>query len=77
VFGPDRVEPSLIPIERPRWRRCQGRMVLVRIEAGPAGSVLRTFECPKCEHVQKVLAEEPIKSRMVGWLNSSELKPPE
>jgi len=52
-------------------------MVLVRIEAGPAGSVLRTFECPKCEHVQKVLAEEPIKSRMVGWLNSSELKPPE
>jgi hypothetical protein len=73
VFGP--VEPSLIPIERPRCRRCQALMILVRIEPGPAGSVLRTFECPTCERV--LLAEDdPIRSHM-AWLNSSELRPPE
>jgi hypothetical protein len=50
-------------------------MVLARIEPGPAGSVLRTFECPKCERV--LLAEDdPIRSHM-SWLNSSELRPPE
>jgi hypothetical protein len=73
VFGP--VEPSLIPMERPRCGRCQARMTLARIERGPAGSVLRTFECPKCERV--LLAEDdPIRSHMV-WLNSSELRPPD
>jgi hypothetical protein len=70
------VEPSLIPIEGPRCRRCQARMTLARVEPGPAGSVLRTFGCPKCERVQKVLAEEPIKSHMANWLNSG-LRPPE
>jgi hypothetical protein len=50
-------------------------MVLTRVELGPAGSVLRTFECPKCEGV--LLAEDdPIRSHM-AWLNSSELRPPE
>jgi hypothetical protein len=68
VLRPYPVEPSLI--ERPLCRRCQARMMLARIEPGPAGSVLRTFECPTCERVQKVLAEDSIESRMVGWLNS-------
>jgi hypothetical protein len=26
-------------------------MMFARIERGPAGIVLRTFECPKCERV--------------------------
>ena len=72
MFGP--VEPSLIPTERPRGRRCRARMMLARIDRGPAGIVLRTFECPKCERV--LLAEyDPIRSH-VAWLNSSELRPP-
>ena len=71
------VEPSLIPIERPRCRRCRARMTLARIEPGPASSILRTFECPKCERVQKMLAEEPTKSHIAGWLNSSGLRPPD
>jgi hypothetical protein len=72
VFGP--VEPSLIPIERPRCRGCQAPMMLARIEPGPAGAVLRTFECPTRERV--LLAEDdPIRSHM-AWLNSSELRPP-
>jgi hypothetical protein len=77
VFRSYPVEPSLIPIERPRCRNCRARMTLARIELGPASSVLRTFECPKCERIQKVLAEEPTKSRIAGWLNSSGLRPPE
>jgi hypothetical protein len=46
-------EPSLLPIDRPRCPKCQGRMMLARIEPGPAGADLLTFECPKCERVYK------------------------
>jgi hypothetical protein len=66
-----RPEPSLLPIERPRCPECQGRMMLARIEPGPDGSDLRTFECSKCEHVHKVLAEDPMKSATVQLHNSS------
>jgi hypothetical protein len=57
-----RSELSLLPIERPRCRKCQDRMRLLRIESGPDGSDLRTFECSKCEHTHKVLAEDSMKS---------------
>jgi ribosomal protein S27AE len=77
VFSRGPVEPSAIPFKRPRCSRCHARMMLARVEPGPAGSVLRTFECPKCGHVQKVLAEQPMESDMSGWLNSRELRPPE
>ncbi len=76
MFRPYPVELSLVPIERPRCRGCHARMTLARIEPSPAGSVLRTFKCPRCERLQKVLAEQPIKSHMAGWLNSG-LRPPE
>lgn len=69
-----RPEPSLLPIARPRCPKCQGRMLLARIEAGPANSDLRTFECPKCEHVIKKVIEDPLNN--TGWL-AGELKPPE
>jgi hypothetical protein len=50
-------------------------MMFARTERGPAGIVLPTFECPKCERV--LLAEyDPFRSH-VAWLNSSELRPPE
>jgi acetone carboxylase gamma subunit len=56
-----RPEPSLIPIERPRCPKCHGRTVLTRIEPDPDGYDLRTFKCSECEHVHKVLAEDPMK----------------
>ena len=72
-----RSEPSLLPIERPRCPKCQsGRMMLARIEPGPAHSDLRTFECPRCEHIHKVLVEDPMSSTTTGWQNSG-LKAPE
>jgi hypothetical protein len=68
-------EPSLLPIERPRCPKCQGRMMLARIKHGPAHSDLRTFECPTCEHVEKRLVEDPMNSGGARWQNSS-LTPP-
>jgi hypothetical protein len=76
VFRPGPVEPSLIPVEGPRCQRCQARMTLARVEPGPSGSVLRTFQCPGCDRVQKVFSERSIKLDMRGWLNSG-LRPPE
>ena len=70
-----RPEPSLLPIERPCCPKCQGRMMLARIEHGPSNSKVRTFECPKCEYVQKMLVEDPFKSANTGW-PAGRLKPP-
>ena len=72
----DHSEPSLLSIERPRCPKCQDRMMLARIEPGPAGSDLRTFECPKCEHVLRTMVEDPMKSDALGWLASPDLKSP-
>jgi hypothetical protein len=69
-----RSDPSLLPIDRPRCPKCPGRMLLARIEPGPAHSDLRTFECPEC-HVQRVLVEDPMKSATAGWQYSG-LYPP-
>jgi hypothetical protein len=72
----NRSDPSLLPIERPRCPKCQGRMTLAQIEQGPGGADLRTFECPKCEHVQKMLVvEDPLKSANTGW-TAGGLRPP-
>jgi hypothetical protein len=62
-------EPSLLPIERPRCPKCQGRMMLARIEPGPAHSDLRIFECLKCAHVHKTVVKDPMNSSAAGWLN--------
>jgi hypothetical protein len=69
-------DPSLLPTERPRCPKCQGRMMLARIGPGPNGADLRTFECPKCQHVEKKLVEDPMNSDKPGWQNSG-LKAPE
>ena len=50
-------------------------MILAQIEQGRGGADLRTFECGKCEHVQKMLVEDPLKSANTGW-TAGELKPP-
>ncbi len=52
-------EPSLPPVEPLRCPKCHGPLTLARIEFGPVQSDLRTFECPKCEQVFKVLIKRP------------------
>jgi hypothetical protein len=41
--------------------------MLARIAPGPNGSHVRTFECPKCEQVQKMLVDYRSKSANKGW----------
>jgi hypothetical protein len=71
--------PAAIPllaIQRLRCPKCRARMMLARVSPGPTGFELRTFDCSKCEHVEKiVIASDPMKSRDVGWL-VGELQPP-
>jgi hypothetical protein len=50
-------------------------MMLARIEPGPYHSDLRTFECPKCQHVRKTLVEDPMRSANRGWMAGG-LTPP-
>jgi hypothetical protein len=71
--------PAAIPllgIQRLRCPECRTRMMLARISPGPTGFELRTFDCSKCGHVEKiVIALDPMKSGAVGWF-ADEPQPP-
>jgi hypothetical protein len=64
--------PAVIPllaIQGLRCPKCRTRMTLARILPGPTGFELRTFDCPGCDHVEKIaIASDPTKSGDVGWL---------
>jgi len=66
----------LLAVQRLHCPKCRARMTLARISPGPTGFELRTFDCSKCDHVEKiVIASDPMKSGDVGWL-VGELQPP-
>ena len=55
---------------------CAAEMVSARLTPARLGINARTFECPQCSHVEKVLeAADPIQSNVIGWL-FGELRPP-
>ncbi len=59
----------LLAISDLRSAKCRTRMRLARILPGPTGFELRTFDCAKCHHVEKIaIASDPAKSGDVGWL---------
>jgi len=59
----------LLAIQRLRCPKCRMRMMLTRISPGPTGFELRTLDCSKCDHVEKIaIASDPMKSGDVGWL---------
>jgi hypothetical protein len=67
---------SLLAIQRLRCAKCRTRMMFARISPGPTGFELRTFDCSKRSHVEKiVIALDPMKSGDVGWFGD-ELQPP-
>jgi hypothetical protein len=69
--------PPLSAIERPRCPHCQTRTMLAGIAPGPAGYLLRTFECSKCDRVQRTLVvSDPMSGDVTGWL-AGELKSPD
>jgi hypothetical protein len=44
-------------IHRPACPKCRDHMMLARIMPAGLGFRLRTFECPKCNHVHEVMVE--------------------
>jgi len=69
--------PDFTSIPRPRCSNCQSEMMLSRILPTRAALDLRTFECGKCAHVEKVVVTtDPMKSQTLGWL-FGELRPPD
>jgi hypothetical protein len=61
-------QQSLTAVERPLCSRCQARMMLERVSAGPVGFEHRLFECPRCDHVEtSLIALDPFNPmRPVG-----------
>jgi ssDNA-binding Zn-finger/Zn-ribbon topoisomerase 1 len=58
-----------VAIESQECPKCRGPMMLSRITPGRLKFDVRTFECVKCEHVEKVFAPiDPIQSDVLGWL---------
>jgi hypothetical protein len=69
--------PPLSVIERPRCPHCQTRTTLARITPGPAGYELRTFECPRCDRIQRSsVVSDPMSGDARGWLHG-QLKSPD
>jgi hypothetical protein len=57
----------LTDIERPRFSRCEMRMMLERVSAGPIG-FQHLFECPRCDQIEiRVIASDPPQIEC-GWL---------
>ena len=57
--------------------KCLGAMTLARIMPGRMNFDVRTLECVRCDHVEKVLVpSDPMRSsNALGWL-VSELRSP-
>jgi hypothetical protein len=53
-FLPDHINAQ---IHRPACPKCRAHMMLARIMPARLGFDLRTFECPKCDHVHEVMVE--------------------
>ena len=48
---------------------CSAEMVAARVTPARLGISARTFECLRCNHVEKVLeAADPMQSNVTGWL---------
>jgi hypothetical protein len=51
-------------------------MIADAVSDGPDDLERVAFACPKCAHTEiRVLARDPLKSGVAGWINS-ELLPP-
>jgi Zn ribbon nucleic-acid-binding protein len=64
-------------IPRAHCPNCQSVMMLSGIWPTRAALELRTFECVKCGHIEKVVVGvDPMKSHALGWV-LGELRPPD
>jgi hypothetical protein len=66
------LDDRLAAIERPPCPKCDGQMLFTGMVLGPPGFDLRSFECIACKYAENVL----VGTNMMGWINSSGLRPP-
>jgi len=58
--------------------KCQSEMFLGRIQEGPLGYDLRTFECHRCSHQLKVavkLGDPMLSKQTMNWLQGQLVTP--
>jgi DNA-directed RNA polymerase subunit RPC12/RpoP len=58
--------------------KCQSEMLLGRIQEGPSGYDLRTYECRRCSHQLKtaVRLSDPMQSKAtMDWLQGQLVAP--
>jgi hypothetical protein len=58
--------------------KCQSEMFLGRIQEGPSGYDLRTFECHRCSHQLKTAVKlaDPMQSKAImAWLQGQLVAP--
>jgi hypothetical protein len=70
-----RSQPEISPLERPRCKRCQTRMMLSRLEPEGDGSQKRTFECSTCGFIETRIVPDPLHSDAVLRL-ADNVRPP-
>lgn len=68
---------TLSIIQHPCCKKCSMRMAFARSVPGPKGYEFRTFECGKCNQIEKILIlTDPMSSNGTGW-TAGHLEPPE
>jgi hypothetical protein len=71
VVLPPKGKSIMRRLQRVICSKCQSKMFLGRIQEGPSGYDLRTFECPRCPHQLKMAVRlgDPMQSKAtMGWL---------
>jgi hypothetical protein len=58
---------------RPACPICRGSMTFTGNASGPAGFELRSFKYLVCDDAEEAV---PVKTNVMGWINSRELRPP-
>ncbi|MEA2882736.1 MAG: hypothetical protein QOH32_1992 [Bradyrhizobium sp.] len=66
-------DPVVAGTVRPACPNCRGSMMFTGIASGPASFDLPSFECLVCDDAEETF---PVKTNMMGWINSRELRPP-
>jgi len=73
-----KLDPELLPTQRPRCPKCQMRMISIAVTAAAGGFEDRTFECMKCGHAEtRRMVADPLASPAAAGWSHVDLKPPQ
>ena len=60
---------ELSPAKRPRYPRCEARMITTGVSEGSNGLKHRVFECLKCAHIENNAVASDPPNNPTGWLS--------